>query len=71
MTSPFNAVMIGAMIFAKHAKPSIGLFKTFLNSPPLLDDHQTEQTRVTNPLLNWLRDVALLVEKKNTSNSSL
>jgi hypothetical protein len=22
MTSPFNVVMIGAMIFAKHAKPS-------------------------------------------------
>jgi hypothetical protein len=55
--------MIGAMIFAKHAKPSIGLFKAFLNSPPLLDDHQTEQTRVANPLLNWVRDVTLLVEK--------
>jgi hypothetical protein len=30
---------------------------------PLLDDHQNEQERISNPLLNWLRDLALLVEK--------
>ena len=30
---------------------------------PLLDDHQNEQARVSNPLFNWLRDVALAVEK--------
>jgi hypothetical protein len=40
------------------------IIQNFFEVPPLLDDHQTEQTRVANPLLNWLRNVALLVEKK-------
>jgi hypothetical protein len=40
------------------------IIQNFFEVSPLLDDHQTEQTRVANPLLNWLRDVALLVEKK-------
>ena len=31
---------------------------------PLLDDHENEQSRISNPLLNWLRDVALAVEKE-------
>jgi hypothetical protein len=30
---------------------------------PLLDDHQNEQARVSNPLLNWLRDLALLIKE--------
>jgi hypothetical protein len=33
------------------------------NLAPLLDDHEAEQERIANPLLNWLRDVALAVEK--------
>ncbi|MEY2608199.1 MAG: hypothetical protein QOH31_6053 [Verrucomicrobiota bacterium] len=40
------------------------IIQNFFEVPPLLDDHQTEQTRVANPLPNWLRNVALLVEKK-------
>jgi hypothetical protein len=34
-----------------------------LGLAPLLDDHQNEQARVANPLLNWLRDLALLVKQ--------
>jgi hypothetical protein len=34
------------------------------NLVPLLDDHEAEQERISNPLLNWLRDVALAVEKE-------
>jgi hypothetical protein len=34
------------------------------NLAPLLDDHEAEQERIANPLLNWLRDVALAVEKE-------
>jgi hypothetical protein len=30
---------------------------------PLLDDHENEQARVANPLLNWLRDLALLIRQ--------
>jgi hypothetical protein len=30
---------------------------------PLLDDHQSEQARVANPMLNWLRDLALLIKQ--------
>jgi hypothetical protein len=43
------------------------IIQNFFEVPPLLNDHQTEQTRVANPLLNWLRNVALLVEKKMAS----
>jgi hypothetical protein len=31
--------------------------------PPLLDGHRTEQDRISNPDLNWLRDVALKAKK--------
>ena len=35
------------------------------NLAPILDDHEAEQERISNPLLNWLRDVALATEKEN------
>jgi hypothetical protein len=31
--------------------------------PPLLDGHREEQERISNPHLNWLRDVALVVDQ--------
>jgi hypothetical protein len=39
------------------------IVQNILNLSPLLDDHQAEQARVSNPLLNWLRDIALLIQK--------
>ena len=45
------------------------IIQNIFKLPPLLDDHQAEQARVANPLLNWLRDVALLVEKNSTSKN--
>lgn len=31
--------------------------------PPLMDGHEEEQARISNPWLGWVRDVALAVEK--------
>jgi hypothetical protein len=45
------------------------IIQNFFEVSPLLDDHQTEQTRVANPLLNWLRNVALLVKKNSNSKN--
>jgi hypothetical protein len=33
--------------------------------PPLLNGHVSEQLRVANPELNWLRDVAIAIEKED------
>jgi hypothetical protein len=38
---------------------------------PLLDDHEGEQERISNPLLNWLRDIALAVEKEKRTGEWL
>jgi hypothetical protein len=38
---------------------------------PLLNDHQNEQARVSNPLLNWLRDLALLVKQDESLEKPL
>jgi len=35
--------------------------RNLLNAGPLLDGHRETQERMTNPVLNWLRDVALEV----------
>lgn len=39
------------------------IIQNTFNLAPLLDDHQVEQDRISNPLLNWLRDIALIIEK--------
>jgi hypothetical protein len=39
--------------------------------PPLLDGHREEQDRISNPDLNWLRDVALKVKKDNRLDEKL
>jgi hypothetical protein len=38
------------------------IVQNVFNLPPLLDGHREEQTRLNNPALNWLREVALCVE---------
>src|SRR4029077_2545897 len=38
---------------------------------PFLDDHQNEQARVSNPLLNWLRDLALFVKQDGSLEKPL
>ena len=38
---------------------------------PLLDGHQSEQTRISNPDLGWLRSVALAVEKDKRLSEGL
>gem|GEM_PF-1616184 len=35
--------------------------RNLLNAGPLMDGHRETQARMTNPILNWLRDVALEV----------
>jgi hypothetical protein len=37
--------------------------------PPLLDGHRNEQDRLSNPDLNWLREVCLCVERDNEIGS--
>jgi len=39
------------------------IVQNILKCAPLLDDHENEQHRVSNPLINWVRDVAITVEK--------
>jgi hypothetical protein len=39
------------------------VLQNILGMKPLLDGHQEEQARVANPLLNWLRDVAILMQQ--------
>jgi hypothetical protein len=39
------------------------IIQEILDCAPLLDDHGEEQERVSNPLINWLRDVAIAAEK--------
>jgi hypothetical protein len=41
------------------------IVQNILGMQPLLDGHQKEQARAANPLLNWLRDVAILVQQEN------
>jgi len=38
---------------------------------PLLDGHREEQERISNPHLNWLRDVAICIDRANELNNSL
>ncbi len=43
--------------------------RNLLDAGPLLDGHRETQERMTNPVLNWLRDVALqVVHAKRTGN---
>ncbi len=39
--------------------------------PPLLDGHREEQERISNPHLNWLRDVAVSVEQAGKLDEGL
>jgi Bifunctional DNA primase/polymerase, N-terminal len=39
--------------------------------PPLLDGHREEQRRISDPYLNWLRDVALAVEQSGKMDEGL
>jgi hypothetical protein len=39
--------------------------------PPLLDGHREEQERISNPYLNWLRDVAIAVDQAGRLDEGL
>jgi hypothetical protein len=39
--------------------------------PPLMDGHDAEQARISNPFLGWLREVALAVEKTGRLDEEL
>jgi hypothetical protein len=41
------------------------IVQNILKCAPLLDDHQNEQQRISNPLINFLRDVAIIIEKND------
>jgi hypothetical protein len=38
---------------------------------PLFDDHEEEQERISNPQLNWLRDVAIAALRNNRGDEAL
>jgi hypothetical protein len=41
------------------------IVQNLFHLPPLLDGHQEEQERISDPILMWLRDVAIHVKKEN------
>jgi hypothetical protein len=41
------------------------IVRNIFSLPPLLDGHQEEQERISDPILMWLRDVAIHVKKEN------
>lgn len=45
--------------------------QNLLDAGPLLDGHRETQARMTNPVLNWLRDVALEIIRAKQANSWL
>jgi hypothetical protein len=47
--------------FRKWAQVLDWMTRNLLDAGPLLDGHRETQLRMTNPVLNWLRDVALVV----------
>lgn len=47
------------------------IVQNVFNCAPLLDGHQSEQTRISNPDLNWLRQVGLCVEKSKRLGEGL
>jgi Domain of unknown function (DUF3854) len=47
------------------------IIQNVLKLPPLLDGHQNEQKRISNPILNWLRDVASCVQDANRLGEGL
>jgi 5S rRNA maturation endonuclease (ribonuclease M5) len=45
--------------------------QNLLDAGPLLDGHRETQARMTNPVLNWLRDVALEIIRAKQANAWL
>jgi len=49
--------------FRRWARTLDWIVQNVLGAPPLLDGHRETQIRMSNPALNWLRDVALAVRR--------
>ncbi|MFB3893285.1 MAG: hypothetical protein ACE15C_14820 [Phycisphaerae bacterium] len=49
--------------FRRWARTLDWIVQNVLGAPPLLDGHRETQLRMSNPALNWLRDVALAVRR--------
>ncbi|MBA3482964.1 MAG: hypothetical protein H0T51_14235 [Pirellulales bacterium] len=47
------------------------IVQELLDAPPLMDEHRETQHRMANPALNWLRDVALVVQRTGRAGQSL
>jgi hypothetical protein len=47
------------------------IVQNLFSLPPLLDGHREEQQRISDPHLNWLRDVAIAVSQSEKLNEGL
>lgn len=54
--------------FRAWAQPLDWIAQNLLEAGPLMDGHRETQQRMTNPALNWLRDVALAVVRAQRSD---
>ncbi len=57
--------------FRQWAQTLDWIVQNLLGCAPLMDGHAQTQARISNPALNWLRDVAILVRKARKLNEPL
>jgi hypothetical protein len=57
--------------FRKWARVLDWIVQKLLDGAPLLDGHRETQNRMANPSVNWLRDVALIVQKSGRLGTEL
>lgn len=57
--------------FREWSQPLDWIVHNLFGLPPLLDGHREEQARISDPYLNWLRDVAIAVSQAGKLNEGL
>lgn len=57
--------------FREWSQPLDWIVQNLFGLPPLLDGHREEQARISDPYLNWLRDVAIAVSQAGKLDEGL